>query len=883
MPLTLDDILEYISRGHAYAKHVEGMGQPGEAMEGVNSFRDVDTAASPLSQAGRAQALGPSIPINNPADLKDYLQKMIDSPATEGFVTGSDRNIIHLFNSRDQTYMVINTLDPDFGTVMRYPKSRDQFKNNATLAQQRGEFYTQFDNSKVQGAAADQIDNLIQRTTNPIALREPPGAWASRQAQYSGSNHLSNAPMSADYQKFATHLEDMKTIRHGMDFGSGFVAAVDDKGRPSQMFLLDETANTVTEINGREITIHSFETIPEAQRAEVAQQFLEMNRPPNQEIIDGGYNEIVNSFQSENTGKLPLSGSNTQSVMSNIDKGTVETLTETPYRSFGDASRAYIGFTDDQARLFDLIPAEISAETLKQIEDTAIRNALGDLTTAKGYAQIGDGEEVVEGLRMFAETFEGLDDATRAGVLDVAAAAAKSPAADMAQGSAAAIDALDGASDLAKMVSSLKAGRLGLNVTKAGVITTVAATTLAVSATAYANTVIEDIADQLYASGDLTEAAHKDFKELMSDVGPMLTGQAADPFITAIPGMAIVERIAYNKFQDFSDKHKLPQNIHEMLSPSIVAGTSLRGEIGQDSFRMIPDDPANAPDSLKGLVNARNAQLTANDNYWDTYQENRPPVWQAALMDSGMGMYGGFGKPPSQQITEMTPDVIAAQETLDTAKRNFQTEFDNVLANPEGARALADLMDEDQLFEIVKQTAKYNVEGQDPLIQNYVEAQAADAAWYDLKGAWNNWRARDNAEEALRENPEVMREYLSNIFVPKTSPEPAPEVEREPIEIGSIDRERLEEDPNYMMVAGAFEKQAEGGTLDQYDQEQIQSFVDNATTLEQMSVVSMLRERYPSEMDPFLQASANDADGAVEPGVSTPDVTLGTTMAGTRL
>lgn len=83
-----------------------------------------------------------------------------------------------------------------------------------------------------------------------------------------------------------------------------------------------------------------------------------------------------------------------------------------------------------------------------------------------------------------------------------------------------------------------------------------------------------------------------------------------------------------------------------------------------------------------------------------------------------------MGMPPSHYIITSTPEVQAAQQRLDEARSNFQSEFDQALANPSGARALAGLMTPDQLLEVVKSTARFNTGRQDPLIENLVRRKS---------------------------------------------------------------------------------------------------------------------------------------------------------------
>ena len=122
------------------------------------------------------------------------------------------------------------------------------------------------------------------------------------------------------------------------------------------------------------------------------------------------------------------------------------------------------------------------------------------------------GQKTAGYIREFDTIFAGLDDATKAGVIDALSAVSRSPAVDVTRGAAAALDAVDAAGDLATLARTARAGRLGLNMSKAGIITTVVTTGLAVGATAYANDMVLDIADQLHNSGHLSDEAYEDYK-----------------------------------------------------------------------------------------------------------------------------------------------------------------------------------------------------------------------------------------------------------------------------------------------------------------------------------------------------------------------------------
>lgn len=788
---TLDLLLEYLARGHGFAKHAEGLDAQSH-MDGVRSFRDTTNAASTEVRGGAAaRNLGPDLHINTPEDLKDYMRRMLTDPATEGFV---ERNgTIQLFNRTDNTRLIINPLDNsgDFGTIHRYPSSLEGFRD-AKLRVQRdmGRSLVQFDNSVTRDAALNRVQGVVDHIrANPHAWRptlaNDPGVNAA--AQYSGSQNLSRTGVSADYAAHAASIDRVNGLRAGLDYGRGYVAQTDSAGRPSQMFFWDQRTNVVTEINGRELVQHTFGNLPQAEQARLAEQFFELNRPANAVITEGGYDALVRAYQSAHSVQGPAVASTKGQLIAALQDGRVTGAANVPYESVDDAARILVGFSREQGQAFDLVPANLTAEALSHIDDPKVASALLDLSQIKGYAQADD---TVTALRMFAEQFDAMDAATRAGVARTLQEMSRSPLPEAARATTAAAhaaDALDGMGDLARLARTAKAGRIGLNFSKAGVVTAVVTTGLAVGLTSAANAAVLDIADQLHASGRLSDAAHADYRAMMNDVGTMLTAQAADPTVLAIPGTFIVESIAHNRFQELSDRHQLPQDIHEMLSPSIYAGSSVRGEIGDNTFRTIPDDPSQAAPELRALIEAKLGVIQARQDYSRTYDSHRPPAWSMAL---SQGAASGLGA--HLAITGM-PDVKAAQTVVDQAQARFQTEFDRLLSNPQGARALASLLTNDQLLEIVDATAKFNNNsGQHPLIQGFVRAQALDAPWYSLTGAWSNMQARDAARDALLKNPEIMRDYLSGVFVPRQAASPT---QAEALDAASQQRVMLLEAP----------------------------------------------------------------------------------------
>jgi len=919
--LTLDLLLEYIARGHGFAKHAEGLGQSGELMEDVHSFRHTDTSASPK---GQVLPLGRDLKINTPEDLKAYARRMLDAPDTRGFVEARNSgDVVHLFNARDKTYMVINPADVDFGSIMRYPDSAQRFtKAQADLVKDKAVLRT-FDNATVPGAALRETERLVSKASRQpqlYALQRSPGEDVAQQLKYAGSQNLTrNNALSSDFQAF-THLEDqIIALRAPLDRASGYVAAVDSNGRPSQMFLLDKSTQTVTEINGSNIIQHTFEHIDPAYREAVAEQFFHAARPPGVEPLEGGYKAVVTAFQNNppaafphaKAQTIPVSGAEPTQVVRNFENGQLAFRTQPGYSSLADAARQFIGFKDAQTALaFEHMPSDINAARLLDLNlDPQVAKAVQDLSLAKGYAQISEGQDVIVGLREFNETFNALEPAKQSAVLESLNRINPGRLLDLGKGANAALDALDSSSDLIRTSQEMKAGRASMSFSRSNVITALVLSGVSVAATSYANAAVLELAGQLKVAGRLTPEAYADYLEMMNSVGPMLTTQSADPLPTAIPGMVIVERIAYNRFQEFSNKHQLPENIHDMLSPSMVSGTSTRGQIGRETLSLIPLNPDQAPPELRALCEAR-VLIEQQQNLLDqAITEHRPTGFFQAFMDTPLMVPSGAGSmapPPgifttnevsgetrfqtnSELLAYASPEVQLAQTGLDRAYLKFQAEFDRVLSDPASARSLATLLSTDQLLEIVKATAPYHNNTLDPLISGYLSAQQLDAPFYDLMGAWNNMQARDASEQALRDHPEVMRDYLTSLFSARAihlSPAQYELVGRssETYDDGTtgtitVSRLTVEQHPNFIAMASAFERLKAGDRLEPVEEAELRRYLNHPQTDADQDIIDEVRKRYPLESSRYVETTEPREDlmtpalgkaGLIQPRSSAP-------------
>ena len=918
--LTAEVVAEYIARGHAFPKHAQGMDSGN--MAGVQAF----TATQNLD----GQKLGPNLRINNPEDLQDYIMRMLNSPDTKGFVDPSSGKI-HMLNQADNTQLIISPIDRyDFGTIHRYADSAASYERHLREARARtpsGQPFVTIDNSAEAGAAMAQVERLIERAkANPAILgailHNDPGVATSRLTVPSSNPGEAPVPKypnnrgleqgrSAVYDDFARRLDMVEHARPALTSGRGAVlginTAVDESskqfGRANHMAFLDEATHSVTEIKDGVLTVHRFDHLPAEDAGRMAEQFFDRMRL-GATVHEGGVAGMVRSIQA--TPEVVMPGGATQTIKSpsgmtrasdvftSIREGGIAADAVRGFENLDDAARVLLAMDAVQGDFFNRIPDSIPAEDLLKIKDPDAVAALQELSAIKREIDAAEtGQGTMEWLDLFKEQVDGMPPATRAAVTEALSDIGKAPiseAADAARMTTRGADLLDTLSDMAKLIKSAKLSRLAFNTSKAGVVTTVVTTGLSVGATAFANEATLSIAEQLHASGHLTDEAYTEYQAMMSEVAPMLTGQAADPTPLAIPGMVIVENIAMTRFQKFSDKHQLPQNIHEMLTPAMIPGRSMRASLSSGVSTGLPEDPSEVNPLLHDLVVAHNEVRAAGAEYIRVYDEVAHPAQAAGvppLLDLALEALTAPDPMATAESPEMVmlqsdhairqlgethailsnPRVVAADQAEKDAIAKFAAEFDRLLSDPQGAEALANELDPQQLLDIVKASAQFQDRSElDPLVIDYLDAEEAynNTEFYALIDQWNTSSAMGTAEEALRQNPQVMREYLSSIFVWKGPPEG----------LGLEDRcfgiSNVEQDPNYIKVAEAMERLKSGGSLYRTEEADVRRFVNNLVAGEE-HILDALKENYPDQIAEFIDEDTPE----IVPAAYAPDPRFG--------
>ena len=165
----VNDIVEYIARGHAFDKHVLGCdSNPG--MKGLNAFCAQNSNRYFHNESEtwiESQNIGDNLFIETPDDLADYIMNdFLKSEYTIGYISPVDGGV-NLLNKKDNVAVHFSwgNKDRDFGTVYRYPRTSDKFENALKDAKERSEVLGQrfqtFDNADDPDAAMKAVQALL--------------------------------------------------------------------------------------------------------------------------------------------------------------------------------------------------------------------------------------------------------------------------------------------------------------------------------------------------------------------------------------------------------------------------------------------------------------------------------------------------------------------------------------------------------------------------------------------------------------------------------------------------------------------------------------------------------------------------------------------------
>lgn len=776
--LTPELMLEYVARGHGFAKHVLG-GDESRDTKGLNVFRENYTHSG--------QFLGPDLGIQTPQDLQKYLLDMMSDPDTQAFRSPDTGRII-MYNSRDNVFTEVNPFSSngdDFGTAYRYPESAARFEAERNAARdmsgapQNRTTFREFDNSTDAGSVRQAVQGLVSdmqahprvytgRRNNGFEtiLEERPGvAFAGGHPQLPNlQNGFSDSFRDTDGSRAAANAEllsrrqQVQSLVPAIKENPGFVADLDRRGRPDQMFFLDEQNGRVIEVNGTNVIEHTFENLPAEQRALYAQTFFEAKlaeaapRFNGAEIkIKAGYDQVVDEYR--RVGNPPRLGTGDQ-LEGRLNSGG-ELSAATAYADEAVATMALMGFTDpQQLEVFEALP---SGASFDDIADDATRRAMQEMAEAKELLSIADqndGDLISKELARFRQNFDTLK---TSGNLDLARQAIRN--ADLAG------DAADVTRGAIEAIRALRIGARAAKVTKMGVITTVAGTTAAVALTSAAHAQQRELAADIlkqefpydqYPEGspeyeqmrERYETALEEYRDLNIDVERLMNADAVgNQFLITIPfGIAATEKYAQSTFEAFSNRWNLSEQAHQALGMSMFDGRSLRGEFALQVGDAIPDTMGELPASLHALWAAKQ-EMDRAQNIYDLRSRNhrmhRPQreAWQARKE--------------------------AAAEDLREAEAEYQKEFEAVFSDPQAAAELLSRLDPEMIFEMVETTARFNFEDAPPIIKRMGELQNEIADIEERLEKLNDsftadeFSGVDGSYEAFREERQALRERLS--------------------------------------------------------------------------------------------------------------------------
>ena len=341
------------------------------------------------------------------------------------------------------------------------------------------------------------------------------------------------------------------------------------------------------------------------------------------------------------------------------------------------------------------------------------------------------------------------------------------------------IHAAESLEDLANSAKSARFLRGGSDIMGMGSVFTVV---FAMSMSEAAHAAQVNIADELVERKALTADQADDYKEVLQDIRIRNDLQTMDVTPLSMATMFAVEQYAHDRFQEFSDKHDLPESIHQILAPAMIAGSSISGTIHNAVYDALPDDdPSRTMIILQPLAEAKYEILQAERHLEEARSANSNYQYAHIL---------------SEDELQAQQNVIDAQAALRQAKTEYERELAITLNDPSGIRAVSLVVGEDALIDIIRASAKYADQNSlNPDLQDFVQAQSAldihlslpafekEAANYNEMLGIHHKHAFE-AETNLRDHPETMRAFLEHRLSEKLD---ARQVSRDPAFAETVD------------------------------------------------------------------------------------------------
>ena len=396
----------------------------------------------------------------------------------------------------------------------------------------------------------------------------------------------------------------------------------------------------------------------------------------------------------------------------------------------------------------------------------------------------------------------------------------------------------DEAAKLAGAIADSKGLQLLAKGGKAGIVITglVTAASLALTKDAIASQ--HELAD-IYTQKDMLSPVQAEaFHAMLDEMEPRMLLAAGDPFVaTSLGQAAILEKDLHSEYAAFVNANPgLDPEVVKSLTPGLVPVASLRDQISGIAYDFLEGDLSQMPPELQGLVVANENINQASENYITTYSENFIPM---------PSMGGAF-----VDVTSYLPSVRKAEEALEKSRAAFETEVSNVLARPEGRKALVSVMDGQQLAGLVEITAPFNQADMDPLVEELVKTGAAkDDTWFGWTGLNREAKEYGAALSSLEARPEVMRDYLQDLFTPQDQQALAMEagMGRDAMSNLSLEQavaiERLTE---YNQLAIPLANMRDSMPLDPLEEEGLKKILDNPEKYQ--DIIAAADERFPAQM-----------------------------------
>lgn len=316
------------------------------------------------------------------------------------------------------------------------------------------------------------------------------------------------------------------------------------------------------------------------------------------------------------------------------------------------------------------------------------------------------------------------------------------------------LDVAEGAREISKLA---KAGRLGANITGAGVV--IGGASLVLMNKAHAAQ--RDFAGDLKEAGILDQDAYKSYVKLNHDTQRMLYGDlalsTADPTGLSIVVTAAAEGKARTDFREWADKHapNMSEEHFQTLSMSAFSGSSARADMVWEARDNLPSSTEGQPLEMQRTIELNNLYNDARSIHYShragyIYSGNYGETVQKA---QEMGIeFEKSSTNPSKSISNMREAI----------KTELMGEMDARLTDPKTADRMLDLVPVEDRLEYARRLA-----GSDPNPEQFKKDHPEMAAYvkeYDDSLLGANWLL-DN-DDPLKKSPDLIDDYIKERTVP---------------------------------------------------------------------------------------------------------------------